>query len=101
MPSRQVLEVKEHWEATAAAMAAMPPLDEWRDRTEKEWPKLTAEPGNVDYLEIDAEGVPAMWIVPEKCVPNRVLLCMHGGGYFSGSMYTHRSEERRVGKEGK
>jgi monoterpene epsilon-lactone hydrolase len=90
MPSRQVLEVKEHWESTAAAMASMPPLDEWRDRTEKEWTKLTAEPGNVDYLEVDAEGVPAMWIVPKKCVQDRVLLCMHGGGYFSGSMYTHR-----------
>ena len=31
-----------------------------------------------------------MWIVPKNSVENRVLLCMHGGGYFSGSMYTHR-----------
>jgi epsilon-lactone hydrolase len=90
MPSQQVLEVKQHWESTAAAMVAMPPLDEWRDKTEKEWTSLTAEPGNVDYLEVDAGGVPAMWIVPKNCVRNRVLQCMHGGGYFSGSMYTHR-----------
>jgi epsilon-lactone hydrolase len=90
MPSKQVLEVNQHWESTAAAMASMPPLDEWRDKTEKEWTNLTAEPGGVDYLEVDAGGVLAMWIVPKNCVQNRVLLCMHGGGYFSGSMYTHR-----------
>ena len=90
MPSKQALEVNEHWKSTAAAMASMPPLDEWRDKTEQEWTKLTAEPGSVDYLEVEAGGVPAMWIVPKNSVENRVLLCMHGGGYFSGSMYTHR-----------
>ena len=90
MRSKQVLEVKQHWESTAAAMASMPPPDEWRDKTEQEWTKLTAEPGNVDYLEVEAGGVPAMWIVPRNCVESRVLLCMHGGGYYSGSMYTHR-----------
>jgi epsilon-lactone hydrolase len=90
MPSKQVLEVKEHWESSAAKMASMPSIDEVRDNSEKEWPKLTAEPGNVDYLEVDADGVPAMWIVPKNCVQNRVLLCMHGGGFIGGSMYTHR-----------
>jgi alpha/beta hydrolase fold len=55
-----------------------------------EWDVLTAEPGGVDYLETDAGGVSAMWEVPKGCAQDRVLLCIHGGGFMSGSMYTHR-----------
>jgi acetyl esterase/lipase len=31
-----------------------------------------------------------MWVVPKDSVQDRVLLCMHGGGFISGSIYTHR-----------
>ena len=55
-----------------------------------QWDVLTTEPGGVDYLEIDAGGVPALWAAPRGCAPDRVLLCIHGGGFISGSMYTHR-----------
>ena len=51
---------------------------------------VTAEPGGVDYIETDAGGVPALWAVPKGCTQDRVLLCSHGGGYVTGSMYTHR-----------
>jgi epsilon-lactone hydrolase len=51
---------------------------------------LTAEPRGVDYIETDAGGVPAMWLAPKGCVDDRVLLCMHGGGFVGGSMYSHR-----------
>jgi epsilon-lactone hydrolase len=54
------------------------------------WGDLTAEPRGVDYLEIDAGGVPGMWLVPRGCAEDRVLLCMHGGGFVGGSMYSHR-----------
>jgi monoterpene epsilon-lactone hydrolase len=54
------------------------------------WDALTSEPGGVDYLETDAGGVPAMWAVPKGSDRHRVLLCIHGGGFVSGSMYTHR-----------
>jgi acetyl esterase/lipase len=54
------------------------------------WELLTGEPGGVDYLETDAGGVPAIWAVPKACAPNRVIVCMHGGGYVSGSVFTHR-----------
>ena len=65
------------------------PLDEWRDMVEH-WGGVTAEPGGVDYIETDAGSVPAMWAVPKGCAEDRVVLCMHGGGYVTGSMYTHR-----------
>jgi len=31
-----------------------------------------------------------MWSVPKGCLGDRVLLCSHGGGYVTCSMYTHR-----------
>jgi monoterpene epsilon-lactone hydrolase len=54
------------------------------------WGDLTAEPRGVDYIETDAGGVPAMWLVPKGCAEDRVLLCMHGGGFVGGSIYSHR-----------
>ena len=56
----------------------------------EEWPQVTAEPGGVDYVEVDAGGVPAMWITPKRAVEDRVILALHGGGFATGSMYTHR-----------
>ncbi len=59
-------------------------------RDQREWDVLTAEPGGVDYLETDAGGRLAMWAVPKGCAEDRVLLCIHGGGFVSGSIYSHR-----------
>jgi len=51
---------------------------------------VTGEPGAVDYIEVDAGGIPAMWAIPKRAIQDRVLLCLHGGGYVAGSMYSHR-----------
>ena len=56
----------------------------------EDWDILATEPGGVDYLEADAAGVPAMWAVPKGAAQDRVLMCIHGGGFISGSIYTHR-----------
>jgi len=88
-PSKQVEEVGKWWLTMSAAAAELTSLDEVRDFGEN-WEALTAEPGGVDYIETDAGGVPAMWAVPKGCAKDRVILCLHGGGFFSGSMYTHR-----------
>lgn len=88
-PSKQVEEVKKYWLQSAAAAPFHESLDAARDYGEN-WEALTAEPGGVDYIETDAGGVPAMWAVPKECREDRVILCFHGGGFFSGSMYTHR-----------
>ena len=76
------------WGAAFAAEPEMP-LDRWRAMIE-EWPQVTAEPGGVDYLEVEAGGVPAMWIAPKGAAEDRVILSIHGGGFVVGSMYTHR-----------
>lgn len=86
MPSKQSEAVRRRWEASRLAMTQ--PEDERPD--DESWGDLTAEPREVDYLETEAGGQPAMWVVPKRSTQDRVLLCIHGGGFVSGSNYTHR-----------
>jgi epsilon-lactone hydrolase len=85
MPSKQSEAVRRRWEASRLAMTQ--PEDAPDDES---WGDLTAEPREVDYLETEAGGRPAMWAVPKRSVEDRVLLCLHGGGFVGGSIYTHR-----------
>ena len=84
------------WVAALAANPAME-LDQMR-RMFDHWGDVTAEPGGVDYVEVTAGGVPALWATPKGCAQDRVLLCTHGGGYVTGSMYTHRKVYGHVAK---
>lgn len=83
-----VADLYERWSAAFAAEPEMP-LEKWRALIE-EWPQVTAEPGGVNYVEVDAGGVPAMWITPKGAVQDRIIVAIHGGGFVTGSMYTHR-----------
>jgi monoterpene epsilon-lactone hydrolase len=91
MSSKQSEALKDHYRTVAAALLKNPPmpLDELRDLVDH-WGDVTAEPGGVDYIETDAGGVTAMWAVPKGCAEDRVVVCLHGGGFINGSMYTHR-----------
>src|SRR5690349_15807080 len=87
MPSRESEELNtlyRNWSAALAANSQMP-LDELRLMFEH-WGDVTAEPGGVDYIETDATGVPALWASPKGSAADRVILCMHGGGYVTASM---------------
>lgn len=99
MASKQSEELKLLYQGWAATIGANPnmSLDEWRDLIEH-WAEVTAEPGGVDYLETTADGVPAMWAVPKHCAEDRVLLSLHGGGYVTGSIYTHRKLFAHIAK---
>ena len=97
-PSKQVEEVSNWWRKSAAASSTHTSLAEARDFNEG-WGNLTAEPGAVDYFEVDAGGVPAMWAVPKGCAEDRVVLSMHGGGFVGGSMYTHRKLFAHIAKD--
>ncbi|BBH68474.1 esterase [Actinoplanes sp. OR16] len=55
-----------------------------------QWGDVTAEPRGVDYLEVSAGGVPAMWLRPHDAAEGRVIVAWHGGGFVGGSLYTHR-----------
>ena len=86
MPSKQSAAVRGRWEASRLAMV-QPGFDAPDDES---WGDLTAEPRGVDYLETEAAGLPAMWAVPKGASTDRVLMCIHGGGFMGGSIYTHR-----------
>src|SRR6201995_635434 len=62
--------------------------------SDDQWGDVTAEPRGVDYLEVSADGVPAMWLradgAPKAQVDDRVIVALHGGGFLGGSLYTHR-----------
>ena len=88
MSSKQSEAVRRHWETARLAMAGELPEEERPD--DESWGDLTAEPREVDYLETEAGGRPAMWAVPKRASTDRVLLCLHGGGFVGGSVYTHR-----------
>jgi epsilon-lactone hydrolase len=85
MPSKQSEAVRRRWEAARLAMAG-----EGEAPDDESWGDLTAEPREVDYLEAEVGGRPAMWLVPKGSRTDRVILCLHGGGFVGGSIYTHR-----------
>src|SRR5262245_42463725 len=88
MASPQSLANRHHWENAARNGPLAPDAAiEWNDI---HWPPLTSEPRGVDYVEANADGVPAMWILPKGAVEDRVIFYAHGGGFVSGSIYTHR-----------
>ncbi|HEY2669370.1 MAG TPA: alpha/beta hydrolase [Rugosimonospora sp.] len=88
MVSKESLRVERYW-ATVRQSTMNPQPDDLVTNTQ--WDLLTGEPRGVDYLEVDANGVPALWAVPHGTAEDGpVLLCFHGGGYVGGSMFTHR-----------
>jgi epsilon-lactone hydrolase len=91
MASKQSEQLASYYKSVIGALAVNPemPLDEMRAMFEH-MGDVTGEPGGLDYIETDAGGVPALWAVPKGCAQDRVLLCSHGGGYVTGSMFTHR-----------
>jgi epsilon-lactone hydrolase len=91
MASKQSEQLTSYYQSLLATLNASPdmPLGEMRALFEH-LGDITGEPGGVDYIETDAGGVPALWATPKNCAADRVLLCSHGGGYVTGSMYTHR-----------
>ncbi len=100
MASVQSESIKKLYGSWLTAMTDKPDmeLDEIRALFEH-WGDITGEPGQVDYLEVDAGGVEAMWAIPKGCTEDRVALCTHGGGYVTGSMYTHRKLFGHIAKE--
>lgn len=81
---------RNHYAALAANAGKLTSPQAIIDYNDTHWTALTGEPGGVDYIEVDAGGVPAMWIVPKGADEQRVLFYAHGGGFIGGSIYTHR-----------
>jgi epsilon-lactone hydrolase len=58
--------------------------------------KLTAD---VRVEKVSANGVAAEWTVTPQADPSRVILFLHGGGYISGSLDSHRHMIAEAGRQ--
>ena len=88
MASEQAIAVLELLKAIPRDTEAT--IEEQRAAAEATWPMFATEPSGVEYEHSDAGGVRALWVTPEEAAPGRVLLYLHGGGYSSGSVETHK-----------
>jgi acetyl esterase/lipase len=87
MASKQSEAVRQHWIRSREAFDQNTG-DSDQELGDHRWAELTTEPPDVDYLSVP--GRPAYWMVPHGAAADRVLLCLHGGGYVSGSWVSHR-----------
>lgn len=60
-----------------------------------------AIPADVHIEPVNANGVAAEWTSTPAADLSRVLLFMHGGGYISGSIASHRHMIAEAGREGR
>ncbi len=68
-----------------------PEVNVGRGRAEMELlAKASRRPANAVCTPATVEGMAAEWITPPLALPKRTLLFIHGGGYFFGSLNTHR-----------
>jgi acetyl esterase/lipase len=52
--------------------------------------RLASEPAGVTYEDVDAGGVPAIFVRPVDAAPDRVIVYTHGGGCVTNSASSHR-----------
>jgi acetyl esterase/lipase len=60
--------------------------------------RASTEPEGVTYAEVDANGVPALWCIPEGAARDRALLHFHFGGSVTASMYSDRKAAGHIAK---
>jgi monoterpene epsilon-lactone hydrolase len=60
--------------------------------------ELHPMPVDVTVTAVDADGVPAHWLMTPEANPHRVLLYLHGGGYTLGSLRSHGELAARIGR---
>jgi monoterpene epsilon-lactone hydrolase len=90
MASAEAEAAKDQMRQRRAAAPPEPPSLEEQRAFAVLFTDLGTEPDGVTYEEVDAGGVPAMWVVPDGADRDGVLQYVHGGGYVICSMHTHR-----------
>jgi len=88
MASEQIERVRNHWQAQAEARE-QPSLEEMR-LYDDYWAALTGEPADTDYIQETVGGVPGLWAVPKDAPDHAAIIAFHGGGFITGSPYSHR-----------
>ncbi|MFE4821624.1 alpha/beta hydrolase [Streptomyces sp. NPDC056704] len=58
----------------------------------------STEPEGVTYADVDADGVPALWVIPEGADPDKALLHFHFGGSVAASISSDRKAAGHIAK---
>ncbi len=58
-------------------------------------------PDDATYEEVDAGGIPALWVSTPESEEDRVVYYLHGGGYVMGSLTSHQDLVARISKAAK
>jgi acetyl esterase/lipase len=87
-------------EAVRALLSARPRPVGWAERRQRldevgsHWPVA----GDVGLIQVDVSGVPGEWSSTPGSDPSGILLFLHGGGYCSGSILSHRRLVSEAGR---
>ncbi|EZP79320.1 Arylamidase/esterase [Novosphingobium resinovorum] len=89
MPSQESTVLSDLYRDWARRMAANPAMsmDDFRALFE-EWATVTAPPPDVAFEEAFVGDIPVTWARPDDSAAG-ILLCLHGGGYVTGSRASH------------
>ncbi len=63
--------------------------------------KLEKIPKNVSIVDVDVNGIPAIWIKAPNVEDDNVVLYFHGGGYVEGSINSHKGLGFRISQAAK
>lgn len=91
--------LKESYLSISARLAANPQMDiatlrNMLDSLES----LAAEPTDVTYEDVDADGITAILVTPAGCSTDHVIVYSHGGGCVTNSASSHRKVAAHLAK---
>jgi len=89
MASEQANAIRERIRQLAGSIEPNMELAEFR-AIYGEFAALTAEPDGINWTEVEAGGVPAIWAEPDGGSQDRVVQYVHGGGYVIGAAEYYR-----------
>jgi len=87
-------------EAVRALLSSKPRPVGWAERRQRldEIGSLWPVADDVTLAQVDVNGVPGEWSIVPGSDPSRILLFLHGGGYCSGSILSHRRLVSEAGR---
>ena len=92
--------VQSEIEAVRALLSSKPRPVGWAERRQRldEVGSLWPVADDVKLAQVDVNGVPGEWSIVPGSDPSRILLYLHGGGYCSGSILSHRRLVSEAGR---
>lgn len=87
-------------EGVRALLAGKPRPVGWPERRQRMDEICGIDPpaGDIAFLPVEMSGVAAEWSLAPGSDPGKVLIYLHGGGYCSGSIPSHRGMVAEIGR---